>query len=140
MPVRERRARRAGPYRNADGVEFSNRAPALEEAHVPPSFPAVVSADASFDVVWDGAPLIDDELMEVIMANDRNRFDFIPVDQRDVGATSVLIPSGFLDALTRDTAVIGVRRHTDHALEDGTSSGGKMTTTFQSDVVRFDLQ
>ncbi|MEL6340839.1 MAG: hypothetical protein AAFQ65_13085 [Myxococcota bacterium] len=118
-------------YLDVEGDEFTNTAPGYRESQVL-SVPAAIDSNESFELRWSGGALVENELLETVVARDNNRLDFIRVDQRGIGATSVVLPADRLQTLGRGEAVISVRRHRDLPLTDATSAGGKITVTFQA--------
>jgi hypothetical protein len=117
-------------FTNSEGETFENIAPPLTELDIS-SAPDTLDRSQSFELVWSGPPVLEDELFETIVANAANNFDFIRVDQRTEGATSVVIPKTELDKLPAGAAVLGVRRHRDFPLVESTEAGGKLVITFQ---------
>ena len=66
-----------------------------------------------------------------MIAAEPSRLAFIRVDQRDVGATSVVIGADQLNQLPAGPAVRTMRRHRDDPLVDDAGGGGMLTTTYQ---------
>jgi len=127
-------------YTDVDGVVLENVAPPFSVTDLPADLPATLCVDESFEFVWQGDPLVDDELMEVVVARAENRFDFASFLERSIGAVSLVLDRTGLDNVGVGNGVIGLRRHTDFALQEGTEVGGKMTTTWQPVEANVQLQ
>ncbi|MDX2088821.1 MAG: hypothetical protein SFX73_13270 [Kofleriaceae bacterium] len=126
-------------YVNVDGEQFENPVPAFSPIDFA-SPPASIARDRAYDLAWSGTPLVTDELVETIVANDANRFDFVRVDARGAGTTSVVLPASSLGQVAPGPAVLSFRRHRDFPLAEDSGAGGKITTTYQPVDHGFNLQ
>jgi hypothetical protein len=126
-------------YTDTQGKKYSNPVAAsieIEFAQVPAS----LSSAQAFQLIWAGPPLAGDESLEVVVDNVANNFLFARFEQRNVGATSVVLTASELAKLPRGATTLSMRRYRDFPLLQGTSEGGKIVTTYQPIDRRFELQ
>ena len=121
---------REGDFVYTAGTTLINRAPTMTPIDFA-ALPARLSRAQSYPLSWTGAPIQAGEDLEVLIAAEPVRLDFERWDQRAVGATSVVLDAGKLGAIAPGPAVISLRRHRDHALDEDAGAGGKLTTTYQ---------
>jgi len=119
-------------YRDVDGSVFTNPMPQPLAVDVPSDTPTRLDARAAHTIPWGGAPLGEDEVMEMVVAREANRLDFVRVDATSPGATAVVVPAGRLSRVGLGAAVLVFRRHRALPLVEGTAAGGERTTTWQS--------
>ena len=127
-------------YTDNESKTYANKVPASREARVPDAFPAKLPAASSYDFSWQGDALVEGETMEVILAHDANRLQFVAIFERNVGATNVVLSKEDFGKLPRGRTAIAIQRHRDSKLDPDTGAGGKITTTFESPVRIFDLE
>jgi hypothetical protein len=126
-------------YTDAAQNRYTNPVPALREIEFA-SVPAAISATQAFPLTWTGSPIASGEDLEIVVDNVANNFLFVRFDQRNVGATDVVLSAAELAKLPRGASTLTLRRHRDYPLKQGTSLGGKITTTYQPLDRRFELQ
>jgi len=119
-------------YTDVDANVFINPMPAPEPVGIPGNAPDRLLQSGAHAIPWAGAPLADDELMEMVIARESNQLNFVRIDARSPGSTEVVVPAGRLERLQPGAAVLVFRRHRDLPLEEGTSAAGKRTVTWQS--------
>jgi hypothetical protein len=117
-------------YLDAEGAAYTNAAPAIAEIEFSQT-PATLPRNAAYTLTWSGAPLTDGEDLEVVIAVEPLRLQFVRIDQRGAGARSIVIGADVLSQLPAGPAVLTMRRHHDYPLEDEPGGGGKLTTTYQ---------
>jgi hypothetical protein len=123
----------AGSFRYiaADGARYENAVVAFSVAEIT-GLPSSMSRAESQQLTWTGSPVSESEVFEFVLADDDNRFRFIRVDQRNVGATDVVIPASDLSSLPEGPAVVSLRRHRDLVPSQPAPAGGKLTITYQA--------
>jgi hypothetical protein len=126
-------------YTDTKGTKYSNPVPAISEIEFA-AVPATISKSQAYQLTWTGTPLADDEVLEVVVVNAANNFLFSRVDQRNRNATDVVLPANELGKLPSGASLLTMRRHRDYPLAQGTSLGGKLTTTYQPRDRPFSLQ
>jgi hypothetical protein len=126
-------------YTDADNNRYTNPVPSITEIEFT-TVPATISAAQSFQLVWAGSPIAEGENLEVVVVNTANNFLFTRFDQGNVGATNVVLSASELNKLPRASSTLTLRRFRDYPLKQGTSLGGKITTTYQPLDRRFELQ
>ncbi len=117
-------------YVDAKGKTYRNAVAEMPELQ-PGTVPASLASGQPLEVIWSGAPLGQDDALETIVAHTANPFLFVRVDQRNQGATNVVVPANDLARLPRGPAKLGLRLYRERALAEGSSAGGKITTTYQ---------
>lgn len=127
-------------FEDNEGKPYVNELPRTLEARVPLSFPERLLAAEAYSLEWEGEPIQEGETMEAIVAHDENRLQFVAIFEKSVGAKNVVIAETELARLPRGRSAIALQRHRDYPLQQGTETGGKITTTFESPVRIFDLE
>ncbi len=126
-------------YVDLDGNRFVNEVLDPEPIAIG-DFPARLTTSAAYELTWEGAPVGQDERIEVIIASADNRLNFARWITTREGATSVVLDAALLRDLARGPALIGVRRSRNVADGEFPMAGGQITTTWQSQDVDFTLQ
>lgn len=122
-------------YTDVEGATFVNQMPPLDVMALE-GVPTTIAQDDNLVVTWTGDPLAEDELLEVIVASEPNRFDFEVVYVSLPGSTDAILTSNKLEQVAPGAAVVGARRNHDYPIEEGTSAGGKLTVTYQTEEIR----
>lgn len=118
-------------YIDVAGNVYVNEVPPIDDAELG-DVPDTLSKESSFSLVWEGAPLGSDEMIEIILANDSNRFDFARWEQRGVGTSSIVLSRDGLTQVEPGNAVLQLRRWHDYKPAEAPEAGGKLTTTYHT--------
>ncbi|HWN68838.1 MAG TPA: hypothetical protein VNM90_14470 [Haliangium sp.] len=118
-------------YIDVAGNVYVNEVPVIDDAALG-DVPDTLSADSSFSLVWEGTPLGSDEMIEILLAHDANRFDFARWEQRGVGTSSIVLSRDGLISVEPGNAVLQLRRWHDYKPAEAPEAGGKLTTTFHT--------
>lgn len=118
-------------YIDVAGSVYVNEVPLIDDAELI-DIPDTLPSDSSISLAWEGTPLVSDEMVEIILAHDANRFDFARWEQRGVGTTSVVLGRDGLAQVQPGNAVLQLRRWHDYQPAEAPEAGGKLTTTYQS--------
>ncbi len=127
-------------YVDGDGQRFTNVVSLAPSIGAPSDLPATLVGTESFELRWAGEPTGEDELIEVIVARQSNRFDFARFETRALGSSSLVLGADRLANVGRGPVVLSLRRHRDLPVTEAPSAGGAVLTTYQSLETTFTLQ
>lgn len=126
-------------YIDVTGNVFKNPVPLIDQAELG-DIPATLPTDSSFALSWEGAPLGEDQMVEIILAHDANRFNFARWEQRGVGTSSIVLSRDGLGSVEPGNAILQLRRWHDYEPAEAPEAGGKLTTTYQTEELPIILE